>query len=51
LLKAVINAEGVNDVNSLSATDGTTTISSLGESIAIQSSTKAKVGTKSVTVS
>jgi uncharacterized phage protein gp47/JayE len=51
LLKAIVNAEGVDDVTSLSATDGATTIDALGESISISNTEKAQVGTKSVTVS
>ncbi len=51
LTRAILNAEGVDDMSSLSATDGTTTIDAFGEAIVIAETEKAKAGTLNVTVS
>lgn len=51
LAKAILTAEGVDDIISLSATDGTNTISAFGEVIPISTYEKASPGTHTITVS
>ena len=50
LTRAILNSAGVDDISSLSATDGTTTVDAFGESIAIAETEKAKAGTLNITV-
>ena len=50
LSKAILNADGVDDINSLEATGGATTINAFGQSITIAETKKAKSGTITVTV-
>jgi len=50
LSKAILNADGVDDINSLEVTDGDSTINAFGQSIAIAETEKAKTGTITVTV-
>ena len=51
LLKAVISCSGVEEVTSLSMTDGTNTADDIGESITVDESVCAHTGTITVTVS
>ena len=50
LAKVILQVEGVDDIVSLEATDGTNTINSFGQSIAIAETEKAQAGTVTVTV-
>jgi hypothetical protein len=50
LVKVILQVEGVDDLISLEATDGTNTINSFGQSIAIAETEKAQAGTITVTV-
>ena len=50
LSKIILNADGVDDINSLEATGGATTINAFGQSITIAETKKAKSGTITVTV-
>ncbi|MBN2734706.1 MAG: baseplate J/gp47 family protein [Methanomicrobiaceae archaeon] len=51
LIKAVTSCSGVDEVTTLSMTDGTNTADSIGESIAVAESACSKAGTITVTVS
>jgi len=50
LAKVILQVEGVDDIVSLEATDGTNTINSFGQSIAIAETEKAQAGTITITV-
>jgi uncharacterized phage protein gp47/JayE len=50
LAKAILAAEGVDDINSLEATDGVTTINAFGQSLTIEANEKAQAGTHNITV-
>lgn len=50
LVKAILAAEGVDDIVSLEATDGTTTINAFGQSLTILANEKTQAGTHSITV-
>ena len=50
LVKVILQVEGVDDIVSLSATDGTNTINSFGQSIDVAETEKAQAGTITLTV-
>ncbi len=50
LAKAILAAEGVDDIVSLEATDGVTTINAFGQALTIDANEKAQAGTHTITV-
>ena len=50
IIRAIANVDGVENVNALTATDGTTTLDALGESLAVPDNSIATNGTHSITV-
>ncbi|WP_290597029.1 MULTISPECIES: baseplate J/gp47 family protein [unclassified Archaeoglobus] len=50
LAKAILAAEGVDDINSLEATDGVTTINAFGQALTIEANEKAQAGAHEITV-